>query len=235
VSQKEASHGNLSDYVSQHLIDYIRTNQLRSGAEVPSEVRVSSDLGISRGIVREAFRALKMAGVLEISNGRSPRVARISDEGIGQVLDHALSTEQVTIQQVLDLRAAIEIRGAELAATHRTDADVEALRKEVGNMQAFKAIQNRFVESDARFHETIAQSTGNPLFAIVGGALRAALKASIRTGLRNRTTVRQLDQIVATHRAIADAIGDRDAARARKYMAIHFDEAMRSFGLKAGR
>jgi DNA-binding FadR family transcriptional regulator len=233
VPQKEASSGNLSDYVSQHLIDYIRTNQLRSGAAVPSEVRVSSDLGISRGIVREAFRALKMAGILEISNGRSPRVGRINDEGIAQVLQHALSTEQATIEQVLDLRAAIEIRGAELAATHRTAQDVEALRKEVGNMQAFKAVQNRLIESDARFHETIAQATGNPLFAVVGSALRGSLTASIRAGLRNRTTVRQLDQIIATHKAIADAISDQDPVRARKYMAIHFDEAIRSFGLKA--
>jgi len=223
----------LSDYVSQHLIDHIRTNQLRSGEAVPSEMRVSSDLGISRGIVREAFRALKMAGVLEISNGRSPRVGRINDEGIAQVLQHALSTEQATIEQVLDLRAAIEIRGAELAAIHRTVQDVETLKKEVGNMRAFKAVQNRFIESDARFHETIAQSTGNPLFAVVGSALRGSLKASIRAGLRNRTTVRQLDQIVATHNAIADAIADQDAVRARKYMAIHFDEAIRSFGLKA--
>jgi GntR family transcriptional regulator, transcriptional repressor for pyruvate dehydrogenase complex len=233
VSQKEASTGNLSDYVSQHLIDYIRTNQLRSGAEVPSEVRVSADLGISRGIVREAFRALKMAGIIEISNGRLPRVGRINDEGIAQVLQHALSTEQATIEQVLDLRAAIEIRGAELAATHRTTQDVEALMREVGNMQAFKALQSRFIESDARFHETIAQATGNSLFAVVGGALRGSLTASIRAGLRNRTTVRQLDRIVATHKTIAEAISDQDAARARKYMAIHFDEAIRSFGLKA--
>ena len=60
VAAKDTSNGNLSDYVSQHLINYIRTNQLRSGEMVPSEVRLSSELGISRGIVREAFRALKM-------------------------------------------------------------------------------------------------------------------------------------------------------------------------------
>lgn len=234
VSPKEASNGNLSDYVSQHLINYIRANQLRRGAPVPSEMRVSSDLGISRGIVREAFRALKMAGILEISNGRSPRVGRISDEGIAQVLQHAISTEQATIEQVLDLRAAIEIRAAELAATNRAQRDVEALRHEVADMRAFKENQSRFIESDARFHQIIWQATGNPLFAIVGGAIRGVLTASIRAGLKNRTTVRQLDQIVATHENIAAAISDRDAVRARNYMAIHFDEAIRSFGLKPG-
>jgi len=105
VAQPIPSNGNLSDFVRQHLIDYIRTNQLRSGETVPSEMRVSSELGISRGIVREAFRALQMAGILDISNGRSPRVGRISDEGIAQLLQHALSTKQATFEHVLDLRA----------------------------------------------------------------------------------------------------------------------------------
>jgi len=225
----EPSNGNLSDHVARYLISYIRTNQLKSGATVPSEVRVSSDLGVSRGIVREAFRALKMAGVLDISNGRSPKVGRLNDEGIGQILQHALSTEQATIEQVLDLRAAIEIRGAELAALHRSTKHMTAILKEVAHMQTAMDSESRFIEADTRFHEAIAQATGNPLFGVVGGALRGSLTASIRAGLRNRTTRRQLDQIVATHERIAEAICDQDAAQARKYMTIHFQEALLSF------
>jgi GntR family transcriptional repressor for pyruvate dehydrogenase complex len=230
VSHTIPSNGNLSGYVRQHLIDFIRTNQLRSGATVPSEMRVSAELGISRGIVREAFRALQMAGILEISNGRSPRVGRISDEGIAQLLQHALSTEQATFEQVLDLRAAIEVRGAALAATHRTREHVEALGKEVAHMRAFKKVQSRFIEADARFHETIAHATGNPLFGIICGAIRGSLTASIRAGLRNPRTPRQLDKVVTTHENIAEAISDQDPIGARHYMAIHFDEAIRSFG-----
>jgi GntR family transcriptional repressor for pyruvate dehydrogenase complex len=235
VSHTASGSGNLSDQVRQHLIDYIRTNQLRSGATVPSEMRVSSELGISRGIVREAFRALQMAGILEISNGRSPRVGRISDEGISQVLQHALSTDQATFEHVLDLRQTIEIRAAALAATHRTDDDVEALVKALAGMRASKADQDRFSEADTRFHETIAGATGNPLFAIVGGAIGGSLTASIRAGLKNLRTPRQIDKLVTIHENIAEAIGDRDPVRASHYMAIHFDEAIRLFGFASRR
>jgi DNA-binding FadR family transcriptional regulator len=202
---------------------------------MPSEVRVSSDLGISRGIVREAYRALKMAGILDISNGRAPRVGRISNEGIAHVLQHALSTEQATIEQVLELRAAIEVRAAEMAAVNRKPADAAALLKEVANMEAATQSEDRFIQSDTRFHEVIAHATGNPLFGIIGGAIRGSLTASIRAGLRNRTTVRQLNHIVATHKRIADAIGDRNPAEAKKYMTLHFKEALMSFERSGGR
>jgi len=175
----------LSDHVAQHLIDHIRTNQLKSGEVVPSQMRISADLGVSRGIVREAFRALAMAGIIEINNGRSPRVGRITDEGISKFVQHALSTDQITVQQVLDLRAAIEIRGAELAAVNGTPEQVARLFEEVANMDATREERDRFVEADLRFHEVIEVATGNPLFELVGTALRSSMKASIRAGLEN--------------------------------------------------
>ena len=70
-------HRNLSDRVAHHLMEHIRTNGLASGERLPSEMRVSADLKISRGIVREAYRALRSAGILDISNGRHPRVLRV--------------------------------------------------------------------------------------------------------------------------------------------------------------
>jgi DNA-binding FadR family transcriptional regulator len=72
-------------------------------------------------------------------------------------------------------------------------------------------------------------ATGNPLFAVIGGALRTSLKASIRAGLKNRAN---MDQIIATHQSIADAIAQKDEVRARKYMTIHFEEAFRFFNLR---
>src|SRR6266567_5390302 len=95
----DRSRSSLSDHVAEHLVSYIKANKLRSGQEVPSEMSVSSELGISRGIVREAYRGLRMAGILDISNGRPPRVGRINEGVLAHLLEHALSTEQATAEQ----------------------------------------------------------------------------------------------------------------------------------------
>src|SRR4249920_84683 len=55
---KPTSPNSLSDQVAQYLVRYIRDRGLGSGARIPSELRISEELDISRGVVREACRAL---------------------------------------------------------------------------------------------------------------------------------------------------------------------------------
>ena len=62
--------------VTDFIFDYIRNKGLSTGEALPSEMRTSTELNISRGIVREAFRSLEVAGIIEKENGRSPHLAR---------------------------------------------------------------------------------------------------------------------------------------------------------------
>ena len=219
-------HRNLSDRVAHHLMEYIRENGLTSGEKVPSEVRISSDLKISRGIVREAYRSLRSAGIIEISAGRSPRVGALTNTSFTHLLQHALSTQQASPEQVLDLRTAIEVRAAELAAEKRTTADVKAMHRAVSAMRRSRSRHSdQFVQNDMQFHEIIGNATANPLFGLIASALREAMEASIRAGLESRTTQAQLVQVVESHQAIVDAIEARDPARAAASMASHFAEA----------
>src|SRR4029077_4375115 len=88
---------NLSERVTQYLVKYIQDNDLKPGDKVPSEIQVSSELGISRGVVRQAYHSLRTAGMLEIAMGRSPRVGQLSHDAFTPLLTHALSTEQVSV------------------------------------------------------------------------------------------------------------------------------------------
>src|SRR5713101_3318024 len=116
---------NLSERVTRYLVKHILDHDLKTGDKVPSEVRVSSDLGISRGVVRQAFHSLRTAGILEIAMGRSPRVGKLDDSAFTPQFDHALRTEQVSAEDVLELRCAVEVHAAELAAINRNLGHVE--------------------------------------------------------------------------------------------------------------
>jgi DNA-binding FadR family transcriptional regulator len=215
----------LSDRVAQYLIEHIRTHGLASGERLPSEMRVSAELKISRGIVREAYRSLRSAGILEISNGRSPRVGELRSASFAPPLAHALATLQASAEQALDLRAAIEVRAAELAAATRSEADIEALACAVRGMKRDRRDVDLFVGHDVRFHELLGAATGNALFAIIATALGAVMAVSVRVGLESRSSQAQVLRVVESHQEIVDAIaaGDREGAAAS--MARHFDEA----------
>src|SRR5215510_849982 len=216
---------NLSERVTQYLVKHIHDNDLKPGDLVPSEVQVSGELGISRGVVRQAYHSLRTAGILEIAMGRSPRVGQLSHAAFTPLFLHALTTEQVSVEDVLELRFAVEIHAAELAATHRNSAQVEALKKLVDGMRKAVKDHDRFARIDVRFHQLIGKATGNTLFEIFSRTLHGSLESSIRMGLRSRSSLAQIEQIVDTHQAIVDAIEAQQPSRARKLMAQHFDEA----------
>jgi GntR family transcriptional regulator, transcriptional repressor for pyruvate dehydrogenase complex len=215
----------LSDRVVHYIVEYIRERELQSGDRMPSEMQISADLKISRGIVREAFRSLRVAGILEVGAGRSPKVGALNNALLTHVMRHALSTRQVSPEQVLDLRCSIEVRAAELAAEMCTESDVAALRAAVAGMKRSLKNPDRWVEHDIRFHEIISGATGNPLYQLLVGTLRECMETSIRAGLESRTTRGQLTRIAETHFAIVDAIESRQATRAGYIMKVHFDEA----------
>jgi GntR family transcriptional repressor for pyruvate dehydrogenase complex len=228
-------HRNLSDRVAHHLMDHIRTNRLSSGERLPSEVRLSADLKISRGIVREAYRALRSAGILEISNGRSPRVGGLQSTALIHLLQHALSTQQASPEQALDLRAAIEVRAAELAAEKRSDSDVEVLQRAVRGMKRARRNIDVFVQHDVHFHECLGAATGNPLFALISSALGEAMATSVRAGLESRSDQAQVTRVVESHQDIVDAIIASDSDAAGVCMKLHFEEARRALARARGR
>ena len=215
----------LSDRVVQYIVEYIRERELQSGDRMPSEMQISADMKISRGIVREAFRSLSAAGILEVGAGRSPKVGALNNALLTHVMRHALSTRQVSPEQVLDLRCSIEVRASELAAEMCTEKDVADLRSAVTGMKRALKNPDSWVRHDIRFHEIISGATGNPLFRLLVGTLRECMETSIRAGLESRTNRGQLTRIVETHSAIVDAIESRQTTRAGYIMKVHFDEA----------
>lgn len=140
-------------------------------------------------------------------------------------MHHALTTEQVSVEDVLELRFAVEIHAAELAATHRTEAQVEGLKKLVEGMRKTVNDHDRFARIDVRFHQLLGKATGNALFEIFSRTLHGSLESSIRMGLRSRSTLAQIERIVDTHQEIVEAIEAQQPSRARKLMARHFEEA----------
>lgn len=142
-----------------------------------------------------------------------------------QLLQQAIGTRQASKEQVFDVRGSIEVRAAEIAALTRSDDDARALRHEVAAMKKAGQARERFVNADVRFHEIISRATGNPLFVLLGSALRDSLDCSIRAGFDSRGSKTALHRIVEIHEGIAAAVLARKPADAGRWMSVHFHEA----------
>jgi len=145
-----------------------------------SEMQLSRDLAVSRGSVREAYRILAALGVLEIGNGRRPRIHAVNPIALTQIFTHALHIAHATPLHVLEFRRGIEVHGAQLAARFATEAQIAKLRSLIREMRASLHDEARRVASDMAVHTTLAEASNNPLNSLVLTALHTAISQSLR-------------------------------------------------------
>ena len=140
---------NLREQALVALREAIVMGSLSPGSHL-GEVRLASDLGISRGTLREALRQLQQEG-LAVTDGR------------GRL--HVRSLDARTIRDAFRVRAALESLAArtiaELPAAEKRSA-LKALERALEAMGAAETESLHVrVEADVEFHRTLCRVTGN--------------------------------------------------------------------------
>ena len=146
-----AAGGSLVQQAMEAVSGFIRDHGLRVGDTLPGEAHFASTLGVSRAVMREAFGALAALRVIDVANGRKPRVGAMDGSVIAASLDHAVSTAQVSVSEVWDVRRTIELRTAELAATERTDEEASEIEVLAARMAAEADALERMSRHDIAF------------------------------------------------------------------------------------
>ena len=194
----------LVDQTVDQLRSHIRTGQWPVGSRIPTEPELTTQFGISRNTLREAIRVLCVTGMLEVRQGDGSYVR--------SALDAAATLRELnraSLREHLEVRALLEAEAARLAATRRSEADLEALRQALslrGERHDERALDG-FIEHDIAFHRGIARAAGNLALA----ELYDFLSESIRVHLRHSLLDRELpDPSLAEHQAVLDAIIARD-------------------------
>ena len=212
---------------------YIREQELRVGDTLPGEAHFAGSLGVSRAVMREAFGALAALRMIEVANGRRPRVGAMDGAVMAASLDHAVSTAQISVPEIWDVRRTIELRTAELAATERTEAEAERI---VALAEALAADADDLAartRHDIAFHEAIAAASHNALFVQIVASFGPLMQVAVPTAWQTRTAQDQRQVMIDRHRAVAYAIASRDPGAAVAAMTAHFDVSIGDL-LKAG-
>lgn len=196
----------LVDQVIDQMRGAIAAGEWPVGRRIPPEPELVTALGVGRNTVREAVRALSHAGLLEVRQGDGTFVRATSE--LSGAVRRLCGNE---LRDVLQVRRTLEVEGARLAATHRTDDEVRRLEELLAERDAALAAKDwaRLVERDTAFHVLLVQCSHNTLLAELYQGLTEAVRASITATVEND---HEDDQV--SHTGLVDAVRDRDAARA---------------------
>jgi hypothetical protein len=145
---------------------------------------------------------------------------------IGASLDHAVTTSQISVAEVWDVRRTLEMRIAALAAERRSDeqaeqilALAEAMVHDQGNMALVTA-------HDTAFHQILAASTGNMLFTQIVRSFAPQMEIAVPRAWETRHAQDQKATILSLHRRIAQAIAEKNPSEAVAAMEGHFDASI---------
>ena len=225
MPQGATGDGSLVHRAMRAVTDHIHDRAMRVGETLPGEAHFAGELGVSRAVMREAFGALAALRLIDVGNGRKPRVAAMDGSVFAASLNHAVGTAQITVPEVWDVRRTIELRTAALAAVSRTTEEA-ALIVGLADAMAAAADLAETTRHDIALHSAIARASHNALFVQIVGSFGPLMEVAVPTAWRTRTTPEQRASILDQHRAIALAIQAQDPAAAVAAMDGHFDASV---------
>jgi DNA-binding FadR family transcriptional regulator len=151
----------LAEEITDKLREMIHSGEWPLQQKIPAEPELMAGLGVSRGTIREAIKALAHSGMLEVRRGDGTYVRATSEiAGAAQRMytDH-------TQEHILEVRVGLDTQAARLAARNATEEHVAAMRalmdvrRDAWNSEDYSA----WAQADWDFHLLVAQASGNRL------------------------------------------------------------------------
>jgi len=209
-----ASAGSALDLLRTHSLTTLAHRELERrilAGELPSgtklnEAEVAAQLGISRGPVREAFRALEESGLVTVEKNRGVFVRQVS---------------MLEADEIYDVRASLDETIGRRVAERASPEQLAQLRALVARMEraASAGETGEYYAAKIQFHDSLAQ------FAANAKLLEIYRKLVNELSLYRRKTIERggaiLPTSVAEHRKIVEAIAARDGPAAGRLMADH--------------
>ena len=217
----------LSTQLAKDLGARIARGEIKPGEKLPSEHKLIDVYGVSRTVVREAISSLKAKGMIT------------SRQGIGAFVLQAVPSVTLRIEpgnagalsdmmDILELRIALEVEAAGLAAQRRTDANLSALRAALDEMALTTNQGEDGIKQDRQFHLELLRAVGNSHFSALLEQLGAMAFPRARLDLFAHDGVARtiyLQCIGLEHENIYRAILDQDPAGARDAMRRHLSNS----------
>ena len=212
----------------------IEAGELVPGDRLPAERSLAERLGVSRGQLRQALQALAERNIIQSRQGDGTYL--LSGFEAGQSMDSivaALNDRNDVLHEVIEFRQIIEPQIAALAAARIDRATLDRLKILVCDQQRALVAERAEDDLDARFHQLLAQTSGNRVIYRVMTTIQAIIDESRSAWLQSQS---RRAASIAGHLRIIDALEAGDQGGAARAMQQHiaaieahiFDDAEKS-------
>lgn len=219
-----------SNRVSDIIIGQIRRaivqGKIKPGDRLPPEHVLIEKFQTSKFSVREALRSLEILGFLEIKKGPSGGavITKVDFRPIKNSIYNFIQFQNLTVQNLFEVRMMIETGGVEMAAMRRKKKDLEAIRCQLEESQKLLDLGKGISDLNIEFHLAVAKSCYNPILLLTADYVLDLLKQSINVVLKPDKEPGFSANNLRDHWEIFKAIEEGNPQRAMKVMTAHLKE-----------
>ena len=200
--------------------DLINYKNLEPGDKLPSERMLAEKFEVTRGMVRDAIQKLEFYGLLKSIPQSGTFVANIGVIALNGMIEDILNLDEPDFRSLVETRILLELKTASLAATRRTDEDLEHMKATLDAYER-KVLNNEdAVQEDLLFHLAIAKASGNSTM----NTLMLTITPEIITNFEKYHVCDENQAFIGIgeHTDIYEAIKDQNPVLAKEKMKIHF-------------
>lgn len=223
----------LSTLVASSITREIAQGRLKPGDQLPTEQALATTFGVSRNVVREAIARLRSEGRIWSQQGRGAFVADATNATV-LTIDYETLQRADAFRNLFELRGMLEVQIAAMAATRRSDADIEAMEQALDGMRTAPYGSVAWLKNDLGFHRAVAEATQNPYM----GQFLVFVSERVRESILAAGNQQKSDDMARTtlgeHERILAAIKAGDAKGASSAMTRHLAGAASRVGLPGG-
>ncbi len=196
------------------------------GRGFPIEAEIADQFRASRSITREAIKMLTAKGLITSRPRHGTSVAPeanwnfLDADVLRWILDSGFSLD--LLAEFTAFRTAIEPQAAELAIKHADSASIARINEALLRMELAESTRGNMLQADIDFHVAILEASGNRFMIQCRDLVATALKFSIQM-TNSEKGVPGAD--IEAHRAIANAITERDVQGATRATRAILEEA----------
>lgn len=206
------------EQIEKHVLDGV----LNPGDKLPSEKELCEQFSVSRTVVREAVRALREKGLVDIQPGRGTFITNGTSEAMRNSLGLVFKVGQDRAQaDLVEVRAILEPEIAALAAQNADEDDINELQSAIETMEALLGDAEKFMEADQAFHLVLAKATHNAIIPLLIDPIVDLLWEQRKHIFMNTGGAKRG---YYHHERIFKAVKQKDAQAARNAMRAHMEQ-----------
>lgn len=197
--------------------------EVRAGDKLPAERELANLFGVSRNSVREALQILALKGIIEIRQGGGSYVLQSDAEFIREELSDKMDvSESHLIFEMLEVRRALEVEAASLAAGRATAEDLHNIRKSLDQMAVSIEEVEAGAQADFHFHMHIVQASHNSVLIHLMQTLMEQMEKTVYATRQHRfVNPDRYEETYNEHKEIYLAIASGESALAKSLMETH--------------